>query len=91
MTSCENMDKVLEAMGAGQCTITMVLKAEMILSLQEDVDYYWWVRQEYRFKGKNNPNNPYKNSFRVNVHKMTSNKFWPNGDKPESLDDWDQR
>ena len=85
MKSSQNMDQILGLIGAGRCTTALVSKSFMMLSLQEDMDFGWWIRYEYLFKGKN------PNGFKARGHKMTSNKFFPDIEKPESLDDWDER
>ena len=85
MKSSDNMEEVLRAFGAGPCTSGMVLNSDMVLSLQEDVDYFWWIRYEYRFKGRNHI------GFKTNSNKLTSNKFYPGKESPEALDDWDKR
>ena len=85
MKSSDNMEEVLQACGTGPYTSEMVLNADMVLSLQEDTDYYWWIRYEYRLKGRNHI------GFKTNSHKLTSNKFYPGKESPEALDDWDKR
>ena len=85
MKSSENMDKILALIGSGSRTTALVSKSFMMLSLQEDMDFGWWIRYEYLFKGKN------PHGFKARGHKMTSNKFFPDIEKPESLDDWDER
>ena len=85
MTGSDNMDEVLRLIGAGTCTSAMVLQANMMLSLQEDIDFGWWVRYEYHFKGKNS------HGYKAKVHKMASNKFIPENERPEFLEDWDKR
>ena len=79
------MDKILELIGSGPNTVSIVTEAEMMLSLQEHASYEWWVRYEYRIKGKNFI------GFRTNANKLTSNLFFPGHEKAESLDDWDKR
>ena len=79
------MENVLKLFGVGPFTTSMVTEADMILSLQEDHSYQWWIRYEYRIKGKNHI------GFRANVHKLTSNLFFPGQEKAEALDDWDKR
>ena len=71
MKSCDNMEAVLQECGAGCCTSSMVTNTDMVLSLQEDIDYHWWIRYEYRFRGKNHV------GFKTHVNKMTSNTFYP--------------
>ena len=79
------MENVLKLFGVGPFTSSMVTEADMILSLQEDHSYQWWIRYEYRIKGKNHI------GFRANVHKLTSNLFFPGQEKAEALDDWEKR
>ena len=85
LTSSENMEEVLRLVGGGPFITSMVLKSYMLLSIQEDVDYQWWVRSEYRLKGLNHL------EFRQTVNKMTSNKFLLGQEKPDVLEDWDKR
>ena len=85
MTSSDNMDKILPLVGAGPGITTIISKADMMVSLQEDVDFGWWVRYEYLYKGKT------RMGFKAKAHKMTSNKFIPDSERPESLEDWDKR
>ena len=85
MTSSHNMDEILGLIGAGQFTATTILQSDMMVSLQEDRDFGWWIRYEYLFKGKN------RLGFKAKAHKMTSNKFVPESERPENLEDWDKR
>ena len=79
------MEEVLRLLGAGTCISSMILQSYMLLSLQEDVDFQWWVRYEYRMKGLNHL------GFRQAVNKLTSNKFFLEQEKPDVLEDWDKR
>ena len=79
------MEEVLRLLGSGTCITSMVLQSFMMLSIQEDVDYQWWVRTEYRFKGLNCL------GFRHRANKMTSNKYQLENEKPDVLEDWDKR
>jgi hypothetical protein len=85
MTSSDNMDEILGLIGAGQGITTIISQSDMLVSLQEDIDFGWWVRYEYLFKGKT------RRGFKANAHKMTSNKFVPESERPENLEDWDKR
>ena len=89
LKSSENMEEVLRLLGAGPCTTSMVSQSYMLLSLQEDVDYQWWVRYEYRLKGVT-VNKMYQ-TVRQTVNKLTSNKFYLEQEKPDVLEDWDKR
>ena len=84
-TGSYNMENIFKLIGAGPFTTEMVLQSKMVMSLQEDIDFGWWVRYEYRFKGKDHL------GFRRAFHKMTSNKYYPGIEKAEALEDWDQR
>ena len=84
MTSSDNMDEILKLIGAGQGITTIISQSDMMVSLQEDIDFGWWVRYEYLFKGKT------RLGFKANAHKMTSNKFVPESERPENLEDWDK-
>ena len=79
------MDQVFKLIGVGPCTSEMVLKSKMLISLQEDFDFGWWIRSEYRFKGAG------RHRFKKVAHKMTSNKHYPGIEKGELLEDWDKR
>ena len=79
------MEKILEMFGVGRNTISMLSEVDMILSLQEHASYEWWVRYEYRIKGKN-----HIGCF-AKANKLTSNLFFPGHEKVEALDDWDKR
>ena len=85
MTSSANMNEILRLIGAGHCITAIISQSDMLLSLQEDIDFGWWVRYEYLFKGKT------RLGFKANAHKMTSNKFVPDAERPENLEDWDKR
>ena len=85
MKSCNNMEKILGLIGAGSGISSIVTQSFMMLSLQEDRDFGWWIRYEYIFKGRN------RLRFKQRTHKMTSNKFMPGIEKPECLEDWDKR
>ena len=85
MTRSDNMDEILRLVGAGQGITNMISQSDMMVSLQEDIDFGWWVRYEYLFKGKT------RLGFKANAHKMTSNKFVPESERPENLEDWDKR
>ena len=85
MTSSDNMEEVLPLLGTGPCTAAMVLQANMMLSLQEDIDFGWWIRYEYYIKGKS------PRGYKARAHKMTSNKFIPECEKLELIEDWDKR
>ena len=85
MTSSDNMGEVLPLLGTGPCTAAMVLQANMMLSLQEDIDFGWWIRYEYYIKGKS------PRGYKARAHKMTSNKFIPECEKLELIEDWDKR
>ena len=78
------MGEILRLVGAGPYTAEMVLDSEMVLSIQEDLDFSWWIRHEYRYKGRN------RLGFKTHAHKMISNKY-PGRPTPELLDDWDKR
>ena len=85
MKSCNNMEKILGLIGAGSGISSIITQSFMMLSLQEDTDFGWWIRYEYMFKGRN------RLGFRGRAHKLMSNKFIPGIEKPENLDDWDKR
>ena len=85
MTSSENMEEVLQLIGAEPNTIKMVLDAALMISIQEDIDIGWWFRTEYCFTGKN------RYSYKTRAYKMTSNKLYLGKERPESMDDWDKR
>ena len=61
-----DMENIFKLIGAGPFTTEMVMQSKMVMSLQEDIDFGWWVRYEYRFKGKDHL------GFRRAFHKMTS-------------------
>ena len=85
MKSSDNMDQILGLIGADRGITALVSKSFMMLSLQEDTDFGWWIRYEYIFKGRT------PLGYKARGHKMTSNKFFPDVEKPESLEDWDKR
>ena len=67
MKSSDNMEEILRLVGAGSCITSVVTQSFMMLSLQEDRDFGWWIRSEYIFKGRN------RLRFKQRTHKMTSN------------------
>ena len=79
------MEEILRLCGAGPKIASMVLSSDMVISIQEDVSYHWWIRYEHRLKALNHL------GYRTSAFKMTSNKFFPEAEKPESQDDWDKR
>ena len=63
----------------------MVIRSDFLLTLYEDIDHSWKILTETSIKAKNTK------GFKCRNYKMTSNKFYPDQGKPESLEDWDPR
>jgi len=84
---CEslNYEEYLTATGAGPCTRDMVMRAGQVLRITQDLDKQWRVSTETIIRGKSTK------GYRTNTRKWTENKFKVGEEKPEILDDWDQR
>jgi len=80
-----NFENYLTAVGAGQFTKDMVMRAGVVLRITKELDKQWRISTETLIRGKS------VRGYRTNNRKMTENKFKVGEEKPELLDDWDQR
>ena len=74
-----------QATGVSPLMAQMVIRSDFLLTLYEDIDHSWKILTETSIKAKNTK------GFKCRNYKMTSNKFYPDQGKPESLEDWDPR
>ena len=81
----ENMDTILKAVGINPMTLEMVMKADAMITIYEDIDHQWKILQETSIIAKS------LRGYRTRNFKMTANKFKLDVPKPEVVDDWDLR
>ena len=79
------MERVLEAIGVNPRTLAMVMKADAMMTIYEDIDQQWKILQETSIVAKS------LRGYRTRNFKMTANKFKLKTPKPEVMDDWDLR
>ena len=63
------MELVLEAVGANPRTLAMVMKADAMITIYEDIDRQWKILQETSIIAKS------LRGYRTRNFKMTANKF----------------
>jgi len=80
-----NYEEYLAAIGTGPCSQDMVMRADVKLSIEQEVDKQWRISTETVIKAKS------IRGYRTSNRKWTENKFKVGEGKPELLDDWDQR
>jgi len=80
-----NYEEYLTELGAGACTAHMMMRADLVLVIQQEEDKQWRLATETLIKAKS------VRGYRTNNRKWTENKFKPGEAKPELLEDWDQR
>merc|ERR1719317_444778 len=80
-----NFEEYLTAIGAGHFTKDMVMRAGAVLRITQELDKQWRICTETLIRGKS------VRGYRTNNRKWTENKFKVGEEKPELLDDWDQR
>jgi len=80
-----NYEDYLGKVGTGPCSMDMVMRADMVLSIEQEEDKQWKISNETLIKAKS------VRGYRTNNRKWTENKFVAGEAKPELLDDWDQR
>ena len=85
MVSTENMDRILKAVGINPMTLEMVMNADSMITIYEDIDKQWKILQETSIVAKS------LRGYRTRNFKMTANKFKLDIPKPEVMDDWDLR
>ena len=85
LVSTENMDRVLQAVGINPRTLEMVMNADAMITIYEDIDKQWKILQETSIIAKS------LRGYRTRNFKMTANKFKLDVAKPEVVDDWDLR
>ena len=85
MVSTENMDRILKAVGINPMTLEMVMNADSMITIYEDIDKQWKILQETSIIAKS------LRGYRTRNFKMTANKFKLETPKPEVMDDWDLR
>ena len=79
------MEHILVAIGVNPRTLAMVMKAESMMTIYEDIDKQWKILQETSIVAKS------LRGYRTRNFKMTANKFKLQTPKPEVMDDWDLR
>lgn len=80
-----NYEEYLALLGTGPCSQDMVMRADMVLTIEQEADKQWRICNETLIKAKS------VRGYRTNNRKWTENKFMASEPKPELLDDWDQR
>ena len=85
LVSMENMDTILKAVGINPMTLEMVMRADAMITIYEDIDHQWKILQETSIIAKS------LRGYRTRNFKMTANKFKLDVPKPEVVDDWDLR
>merc|ERR1712192_393141 len=80
-----NYEEYLAAIGTGPCSQDMVMRADVKLTIEQEVDKQWRISTETVIKAKS------IRGYRTSNRKCTENKFKVGEGKPELLDDWDQR
>jgi hypothetical protein len=80
-----NYEEYLAAIGTGPCSQDMVMRADVKLTIEQEVDKQWRISTETVIKAKS------IRGYRTSNRKWTENKFKVGEGKPELLDDWDQR
>jgi len=80
-----NYEEYLAAIGTGPCTQDMVMRAGMVLRINQEPDKQWRISTETLIRAKS------VKGYRTNNRKWTENKFKAGEPKPELVDDWDQR
>ena len=85
LVSADNMDRVLNAVGINPRTLEMVMNADAMITIYEDIDKQWKIMSETSIIAKS------LRGYRTRNFKMTANKFKLEVPKPEVMDDWDLR
>merc|ERR1711892_10362 len=80
-----NYEEYLAGIGTGPLTQDLVMRAGMVLRINQELDMQWRISTETLIKAKT------VRGYRTNNRKWTENKFKAGEEKPEVLDDWDQR
>merc|ERR1712106_187815 len=80
-----NYEEYLSAIGTGPCSQDLVMRAGMVLRINQELDKQWRISTETLIRAKS------VRGYRTNNRKWTENKFKVGEEKPEVLDDWDQR
>jgi len=80
-----NYEEYLAAIGVGPCSQDLVMRAGMVLRINQDPDKQWRISTETLIRAKS------VKGYRTNNRKWTENKFKVGEPKPEVVDDWDQR
>eukprot|EP00092_Neocalanus_flemingeri_P029285 GFUD01031796.1.p1 GENE.GFUD01031796.1~~GFUD01031796.1.p1 ORF type:complete len:252 (-),score=70.20 GFUD01031796.1:451-1206(-) len=78
-------EKYLETLGVGPMIISMVIRANMVLKINQEIDKRWKFVYETSIKAKS------MRGFSTNTPKLVENKFVVGEATAELLDDWDQR
>lgn len=85
MIGNNNFEQFLEAVGTGPLSRNMVMRAKVTLTISRTPDRQWIIVQETAIKAKS------VTGYSTCNRKLTQNKFKEGEEKPELLDDWDQR
>lgn len=80
-----NYEDYLSAIGTGPCSQDLVMRAGMVLRINQEPDKQWRISTETMIRAKS------VKGYRTNNRKWTENKFKIGEPKPELVDDWDQR
>eukprot|EP00092_Neocalanus_flemingeri_P002270 GFUD01002421.1.p1 GENE.GFUD01002421.1~~GFUD01002421.1.p1 ORF type:complete len:247 (+),score=81.70 GFUD01002421.1:126-866(+) len=80
-----NYEKYLEMLGAGPMSINMIIRANMVLKINQEIDKRWRFVYETTIKAKS------MRGFSTNTPKLVENKFVLGEPRAELVDDWDQR
>jgi len=80
-----NFEEYLAALGTGPCTQDLVMRAGMVLRIQQEEDKQWRLSSETLIQAKS------ARGYRTRNRKWTENKLKVGEAKPELLEDWDQR
>jgi len=80
-----NYEEYLSAIGTGPCSQDLVMRAGMVLRINQEPDKQWRISTETLIRAKS------VKGYRTNNRKWTENKFKAGEPKPELVDDWDQR
>merc|ERR1711892_755934 len=80
-----NYEEYLAGIGTGPFTQDLVMRAGMVLRINQEPDKQWRISTETLIRAKS------VKGYRTNNRKWTENKFKAGEPKPELVDDWDQR
>jgi len=85
LIQCENYEKYLEKIGTGPLSLNMVMRANVVLTITQELDKHWRIVTETSIKAKS------VKGYATYNRKLTENKWKSGVPKPELVEDWDQR